>query len=114
MSTVTPLRRTTRPFRSIVAAAVPTPDHAEFRLIRTRALGEPGDRLAQIADVIGMQQGLDMFRRHLELLRIDAEDPVLALVPHPVAVDPVPIPGPHLAGGDRHAAPLFAFDQLGG
>ena len=44
---------------------------------------------------------------------IDAEDLVLAFVPHPVAVDPVPVPGAHLAGGDRQAAALLAFEQAG-
>ena len=48
-----------------------------------------------------------------KVLRIDAEDPVLAFVPHPVAVDPVPVPGAHLAGGDRQAAALLAFEQPG-
>ena len=70
--------------------------------------------LAQRLDVVRMQQRLDIGRGHLEARRIDAENPILAIVPHPVAVDPVPIPGPHLAGRDRHAAPLLAFDELGG
>ena len=48
-----------------------------------------------------------------KLAGIDAENLVLAFVPHPVAIDPVPIPGSHLAGGDREAAALLAFQQPG-
>ena len=61
----------------------------------------------------GMQQRLNVGRRHRKALRIDAENLVLAFVPHPVAIDPVPVPGPHLAGGDREAAALLAFEQPG-
>ena len=48
-----------------------------------------------------------------KLAGIDAEDLILAFVPHPVAIDPVPVPGSHLAGGDREAAALLAFQQPG-
>jgi len=58
-----------------------------------------------------MQQRLHVRRRDDEVLRIEPENLVLAFVPHPVAVDPVPIPGTHLAGGNGKAAALLALDQ---
>src|SRR5882757_9891826 len=58
-----------------------------------------------------MKQGLNICRVHLKGLGINSEDVELSLVPHPIPVDPVPIPGPHLAGGDRQAAALLAFEQ---
>src|SRR5205814_5973860 len=71
---------------------------AEFRLVRARALAEFGDRLAQLVQVIGMQQGLDVRRCHLKAVRIDAEDRVLALVPQTVAGEPVPVSAAELGG----------------
>ena len=62
-------------------------------------------------NVVGMKQRLDIGGCQFELAGIDAEDLILAFVPHPVAVDPVPVPGPHLARGDREAAALLAFQQ---
>src|SRR5580692_6827310 len=59
-----------------------------------------------------MQERLDIGRRHLEMPGVDAEDAILAFVPHPVAADPVPVPGSHLAGRERHAAALLARDEL--
>jgi hypothetical protein len=44
-------------------------------------------------------------------LRIDAKDPVLTLVPHPVAADPVPIPRSHISGRNRQTAALLALQQ---
>ncbi len=90
------------------------PDNTELGLIGPCALVELGDRLAQLIDVIGMQQRLDVGRVDLEALGADAKDAILPLVPHPVAADPIPVPGAHLAGGDRHAAPLLALAQLRG
>ena len=61
-----------------------------------------------------MKQGLNAGGGHLKILRVDAKNLILPFVPHPVAVDPIPIPGPHIARGDRHAATLFAFDKASG
>src|SRR5436190_12209558 len=65
----------------------------------------------QHLNVVGMKQRLDIGWRQFEAVGIYAKDLILALVPHPVAIDPVPVPGSHLAGGDREAAALFAFQQ---
>src|ERR1700730_18774884 len=58
-----------------------------------------------------MKHGLNARRGHFKILRLDAKDLILALVPHPVAVDPVPIPGSHLACRNGHAAAPLALDQ---
>src|SRR5579862_4928407 len=60
-----------------------------------------------------MQKPANVLRGDLEGRGIDTENPVLALVPHPVAIDPVPVPGAHLAGRNRHAAALLALEKLG-
>src|SRR6202008_388072 len=86
----------------------------EPRLIGAHAAVEMCYRLLQLLGIVGMQELPDIVRRDHEGLRFDAEDPVLAVVPHPVAIDPVPIPRSHLAGGNRHAAALLALDELGG
>src|SRR5581483_1214920 len=61
-----------------------------------------------------MQELADIVRGELEGRGLDTENPVLALVPHPVAVPPIPVPGTHLPGGNRHAAALLALDELRG
>ena len=86
-----------------VAAAVPNSQRispsgrhdTKFGLVGFDALVELGHRLAQFVDVVGMEQGLHILRIDLEGLRIDPEYPELPFVPHPVAVDPVPVPGAH-------------------
>src|SRR5262249_56245877 len=47
----------------------------------------------------------------IEARGIDAEYPILPVVPHEVAVDGIPFPGSHLTGGERQAAALFALHQ---
>ena len=47
-------------------------------------------------------------------IRLDAEDAVLAGVPDAFAGLDVPVPRPHLPGGERHAAALLALPQIGG
>ena len=42
---------------------------------------------------------------------IDAEDAILPVVPGEIAVDQVPVPRAHLAGGERQAAALLALQQ---
>ena len=42
---------------------------------------------------------------------LDAEDAILALVPHAVAVDEIPVPRAHVAGRQRQAAALLALEQ---
>ena len=48
-----------------------------------------------------------------EGLRIDAEDAVLTLVPSAVGLGEIPVPGAHLAGGERQVAALLALADLG-
>ena len=48
---------------------------------------------------------------HREASGIDAENLVLALVPLPFAADQSEVPRSHLAGGQRQAAALLAFEQ---
>src|SRR5439155_25853716 len=62
-------------------------------------------------NVVGMKQRLDIGRSQVELAGIDAWDRILAFVPHPVAIDPVPVPRSHLSGGDRETAALLAFQK---
>ena len=51
--------------------------------------------------------------RYLEACRIDAENPVLTVVPDDIAVDRIPLPGTHLACCQREAAALLALHQPG-
>src|SRR5215831_10620545 len=66
------------------------PDDAKLRFTGARAALEMADRLAQPADIVPVEQFLDVAGGHLEIPGIDAENPVLPLVPYPVAIDPVP------------------------
>src|SRR6185437_15326198 len=59
----------------------------KFRFMGASTSLELADRSAQFDEVDRMQQRLDVLRGHVEIGRFDAENPVLALVPHPVAVD---------------------------
>src|SRR5260370_5451104 len=83
----------------------------EFGFIRRYALGELGDGLSQLVDIVRMEQGLNACRCRPEGAWIDAKDAVLAFVPHPVTVDPIPVPGAHSACGDRQATALLTFQQ---
>ena len=74
-------------------------------------LREAGPGLVQFVNIVRMEHGLDIGRRQLEAGGIDAENLILAFVPHPVAIDPVPVPGSHLSGGDRQTPALLAFQQ---
>src|SRR6266404_7379876 len=87
------------------------PFDPEFGFVRRYALGELGDGLSQFVDIVRMEQRLNACRCRHEGFWIDAEDAVLALVPHPVAVDPAPVPGAHSARGDRQAASFLAFQK---
>src|SRR5712664_2623332 len=87
------------------------PSDPEFGFIGRYALGELGDGLSQFVDIVRMEQGLNACRCRHEGFWIDAKDAVLAFVPHPVAVDPAPIPGAHSACGDRQAAALLTFEK---
>src|SRR5579863_5973725 len=60
-----------------------------------------------------MQQRLNTYGIDDEALRIDPENPELALIPHPVAADPVPVPGTHLSRGQSKAPALLAFKKPG-
>src|SRR5215475_3621696 len=61
--------------------------------------------------ILGMDQCPDIIDSQIETCRIDAENPVLPVVPYEPAVDRVPFPGSHLAGGQRQAAPFFALQE---
>src|SRR5229473_7862610 len=60
-----------------------------------------------------MKQRLNVCRGHHKSLRIDSKDTELSFVPHPVAVDPIPIPRTHLSRCDRQATTLLAFEKPG-
>src|SRR4029077_993229 len=81
---------------------------AKFGFMGADALVEQAHRLAQPIEIVGMQQRLNIGRIDNEGVMIAPEDPELPFVPHPVAVDPVPVPGTHAAGGECKAAALFA------
>src|SRR5258705_10395157 len=83
----------------------------ELGFIRRYALGELGDGLSQLVDIVRMEQLLNACRCRHEGAWIDSKDAVLAFVPHPVAVYPVPVPGAHSARGDRQAAALLTFQE---
>ena len=90
--------------------AVPPPD-PEFGFIGRYALGELGDGLSQFVGIVRMKQRLNACRCRHEGSWIDSKDVVLAFVPHPVAIDPVPIPGAHFACRDGQAAALLTFQK---
>src|SRR5260370_8521912 len=60
-----------------------------------------------------MKQRLNVCRGHHKSLRIDSKDTELSFVPHPVAVDPIPIPRTHLSRCDPQATALLAFEKPG-
>src|SRR5262249_59354241 len=62
----------------------------------------PGLRVDQRTDVIDSE---------IEGRGIDAENPILAVVPSEVAGDRVPFPRSHLTGGERQAAAFLALHQ---
>ena len=80
-------------------------------LMRSFAPAELGDRQAQLMEIAWMKQRLDVRGRHHKVVRIDPKDLELPLVPHPVAVDPVPIPRTHSPGRKGEAPALFAFEK---
>src|SRR3984885_528017 len=84
---------------------------AKFGFVGFDALVELDHRLAQFAHVVGMKQRPHTFRTDGEILWIDAEDPELTFVPHPVAADPVPVPGAHASSRQCKTAALLAFEQ---
>src|SRR5207245_2562520 len=91
--------------------AVRPPD-PEFGFIGRYALGELRDGLSQLVGIVWMKQSLNACRCRNEGSWVDSKDAVLALVPHPVAIDPVPIPGAHFACRDGQAAALLTSRSL--
>ena len=67
--------------------------------------------LPQRRHILGMDQRADIFRRYVKGLWIDAEDPILSLIPAPLVGRRVPIPGPHLTRRKSKAPALFALQQ---
>src|SRR5262245_41273012 len=61
-----------------------------------------------------MNECANAFGGDREGARIDAENPALAFVPSAFAPRHVPIPGAHLAGGERQGAAPLALEQAGG
>ena len=84
---------------------------AEFGFVGFDAFVELDHRFTQFAHIVGVQQRPHILRADGEVLRIDAENPELTFVPHPVAADPVPVPRPHASSGQCKTAALLAFEQ---
>src|SRR5882757_4250711 len=87
------------------------PNDSKLGFVGSSALVELDHRLAQFVNIVGVQQRLNIGRIDDKALRIDAENPELSFVPHPVAVDPVPVPGTHSAFGKSKTAALLAFEE---
>ena len=64
--------------------------------------------------VLRMDQGADVLGGDAEMLPVDAEDAVLAVVPKAFAGVAIPVPRAHVAGGERQAAAFLALPQLRG
>src|SRR5262249_48732018 len=90
--------------------AVRTAD-AELGLKRRCALHRGLDRALQMLPVLGMDQRLDVVDGEIEAVGVHAEYAVLAVVPDEMAIDRIPFPGAHLAGGERQAAALLALHE---
>ena len=58
-----------------------------------------------------MDQCPDIIHGQIETRGINAENSVLSVVPHEPAIDWVPFPGSHLAGGQCQAASLLTLQQ---
>ena len=61
-----------------------------------------------------MDQGANVLGGDAEVLSVDAEDAVLAVVPKAIAGVAIPIPGAHVAGCERQASAFLALPQLRG
>ena len=122
MSTVTPLTRTTLPSAlSVMAAAQMHQRSSPFgRMMRASvwkvALSAmpSATRRFDALQVFRMDQRPDVGVGERKALRLDAEDAVLAVVPDAFAGLDVPVPRPHLPGGERQAAALLALPQTRG
>ena len=87
------------------------PADAKFALKARRVGRRRLDRVLQMLPVLGVDERPDIVDGEVEARGIDAEDPILPIVPHEVAVDGIPFPRSHLTGGQRQAATLFALHQ---
>src|SRR5579862_4588494 len=84
---------------------------AKLDLLRALAHRNALKVLAQRRRVLGMDERADVRRRYAKGLRVDAEDPVLALVPSPFVGRGIPVPRTHLTRRERETPPLFALQQ---
>ena len=90
--------------------AVRTAD-AEFGPDRLLALGDRGERRFQPRQVVRMDEAPQPGNAEVDRARCDAEDAVLTFIEGATAVAAIPVPGPHLAGGERQAAELLGLQQ---
>ena len=75
--------------------------YAKFALHGRRVRRGRLDRILHMLPVIWVDQRAKIVDRNLEILRVHAENPVLPVVPGEAAIDRIPLPGSHLAGGKR-------------
>ncbi len=61
--------------------------------------------------ILGMDQSTNAVDGEIEDAGLDAEDPVLSIVPREAAADRIPLPRSHLSGCQREAAALLALHQ---
>ena len=112
MRTTLPVAVARRRRRALAPAhlAVRAP-HAKLGLMRLAALQQALHADLKALPVLRDDQDLEMLGRDDEFAGHHAVDLVLAFVPDDLSVGQVPVPRSHVAGREREAAPLLAFQQ---
>ncbi len=85
---------------------------AEFGLEGVGVFRKLAEGALQKFEVIGADQRPHAVDGRHECAGVDAEDLALALVPYRASARDVPLPAPHLAGGERQAAQALALPKL--
>jgi hypothetical protein len=119
MSMVTPLMRTTRPFGSVEAAAVPVHQrisatgahHPKIFLLGRLPFRHTLNQFTQQLDIIQMNKRCYILGADKEIVAIHAENTVLALVPAPFTGGKIAIPRSHLTRGERKTPALLALQK---
>src|SRR5262245_2635732 len=85
--------------------------HAELDRARLAVFRQAAKRSLEAWPIIRVNEQPGLHRRRGKAVGLEAEDPALTLVPAALALDRVPGPGAHLAGGECQALQPFALQH---